>query len=66
METSRLTFFFSRRSDVRFGGTLKTYGFAEAAGAAAADLPEAPPKNLKKSESGRNRKRVALLFRPVS
>src|ERR1700694_1019148 len=37
-----------------------------AGGAAAGGLPEELLKNLKKSESGRNRKRVSLLFRPFS
>ena len=47
------------------------YGFgvdAVAAGGAAVagGLPEELLKNLKKSESGRSRKRVSLLFRPFS
>src|SRR4051812_28883592 len=36
------------------------YGFAAAAAGGAAGLPEAAPKYLKKSESGRSRKRVSL------
>src|SRR5579864_7871543 len=44
---------------------LISYGFGDAAGAADA-LPDAAPKNLKKSESGRSRKRVSLLLRPFS
>jgi hypothetical protein len=42
----------------------KNYCFGAAAAAGA--LPTALPKNLKKSESGRNRKRVSLLLRLFS
>lgn len=41
-------------------------GGATAAAAPAGGLPEEPPKNLKKSESGFSRKRVSLLFSPFS
>ena len=42
------------------------YGFGAAATGAAGGLPEELLKNLKKSESGRSRKRVSLLRNPVS
>jgi hypothetical protein len=47
------------------------YGFGAAAAvaggvAAAGGLPDELLKNLKKSESGRSRKRVSLLFSPFS
>src|ERR1700720_4636500 len=58
------------RSEVRFALRLP-YGFgaaeAAAGGAAATGgLPDELLKNLKKSESGRSRKRVSLLFNPFS
>src|SRR5260370_42651395 len=70
------SFYFSR-GEARFRSapclvpTQIAYGFGAAAvaaggAAAAGGLPEALLKNLKKSESGRSRKRVSLLFRPFS
>src|SRR6516164_10684631 len=47
-----------------------SYGFGDCAAAgscaAAGGLPETLLKNLKKSDSGRSRKRVSLLFNPFS
>src|SRR5216683_1585761 len=77
-ETSRLVvFLFYVRAKRGFAPppclvpTQIAYGFGAAAvaaggAAAAGGLPEALLKNLKKSESGRSRKRVSLLFRPFS
>jgi len=53
---------------------LSPYGFgattgvaaAVAGGVAAGGFPDELLKNLKKSESGRSRKRVSLLFSPFS
>ena len=66
-------FFLSERAEAkfRFGPVLSgfaPYGLRPPGqrGAAAGGLPDGLPKNLKKSESGRNRKRVSLLFRPFS
>src|ERR1700731_2450031 len=64
------SFLLARAQRFRFSPRLGPYGFGAAAAAAAGGvgatggLPEELPKNLKKSESGRSRKRVSLLFRP--
>jgi len=70
-----LGFCVSGEAELRFAvllWSIAIYGFGAAAAAAAVGvgaaggLPDEFEKNLKKSESGRSRKRVSLLFSPFS
>jgi len=56
----------SGRSEDRSGPSARPKAAQGFGAGAAGGLPEALPKNLKKSESGRSRKRVSLLFSPFS